>query len=625
MTFKRKKQIILLMLTTILTTSCHKEDTSFREDSFSQVESIMNKRSFYQEESIFSYNKTNEEFLGKFYKKYLDQFVNYMDSDQYENFLNLVRCINERERSNLNETFYNLHKILEDNDSEYGRGIYSAFNTRIVCEEIFSSYKLTRLYGYHNINTLKSLINNDEEFYRCLFSKDIDAFIDCIVKYTGPKSRSAIEELILQMDVYSDLVNETLDLSSLAENDNCQASELLQVYEKRLNDLMHEIITNSFEYRPDFNNTLYGRLLKDSNYTASNTYKITQDIMSDQIIVQAENAKKDYYLSIPRDYLYADYNIEELEKMMVNNIIETVYNQEESAYIDYYQKLAFNLMLNLIYPNMPNDEYLTTDQKRLKIYEILSEYFEDERDFNIFFLNLASRSETGFDRYFEIFKSQLVQKGVSYEDFERYLSLENLALKEQIIFYDYPLESGLSYYEIDNMKKEEYESFVIGMLDNDLFLNFKYLEHLKELRAILGNNNLGFSLVYGPDCRIIWKHKRIDAVGETANYVISELVEPKTMSYHNYDIIYYDIPENFENAQAVDAFYNIASKLTTRYVEGYHTSIIDNETGEEKTIFIAGEGNNKDDYESIRFMTPYKKFKNEKENNKKLTLGDTYE
>ena len=68
MTFKRKKQIILLMLTTILTTSCHKEDTSFREDSFSQVESIMNKRSFYQEESIFSYNKTNEDFLGKFYK-----------------------------------------------------------------------------------------------------------------------------------------------------------------------------------------------------------------------------------------------------------------------------------------------------------------------------------------------------------------------------------------------------------------------------------------------------------------------------------------------------------------------------------------------------------------------------
>ena len=91
-------------------------------------------------------------------------------------------------------------------------------------------------------------------------------------------------------------------------------------------------------------------------------------------------------------------------------------------------------------------------------------------------------------------------------------------------------------------------------------------------------------------------------------------------------VVYYEIPENYENGRAVDSFYNIAREFTVIDVPGLKETFYDESKNREVNGFIVSldEGLTEDtEYKPIRFMEFYHYYKDKvKDQNKELKLGE---
>jgi len=181
--------------------------------------------------------------------------------------------------------------------------------------------------------------------------------------------------------------------------------------------------------------------------------------------------------------------------------------------------------------------------------------------------------------------------------------------------------------EVRLMKESEWDPIVYRIQENYFIGSVPYEDYFADIEKCLANNDLGYELLYNPDCEYTWGNNEANVTNLDNTQVLSSLVKAKEMEYNGTNIIYYEIPENYEQALAVETFYNIDSKFINRTVNGFKTTIEDPETGEEKFVFVSGIADSLDNAEDIRFIMDYPLFIENRRNNgvKELSLGGNHE
>lgn len=615
MKLKRKKSAMLIMLSLILSTTSCKQNNSYKDDHYNTIEEIMDNNPFYQE---YDLSKTYKQKYLPFYYSYLNKFADYLDKEQYATFLKIISEMDENEIDdhNYNKTFSYLNEIMNFEKDQYGRGIYHAFNNQIIKENIdyFYDYGLNTEI-YKEINTLRSIVNNDQTFFSSLFSKDINKFIECVQKNTGMENKDLIGTLIINMDLYSDIESskEIMDI------------ELRESYGRQISNIMGILVKSKLETDPKFADTLYGKILKNSKYIKEDYIsEAFQELLENETNFHffSENYDIDYDFSLSSEYLYSHISFSELKELKVTKIIDQADKEDNSDYSD-----TMTFMIHLIDPEILIYTKNSASTIRKIMYEDLKKHFKNIEDFDEYFLifdcyplDYPLETIKIWDIYFNILNLRIKEGGITIDDFSRYTSLVNCINDHRFTSYDWNLDVKYPpIEEIKSLPKEEAEE-IVGALHHDRL--FRLDSKLTMIENTLKSNNLGYEMVYNPNCKFEYNY-RIVIVNDDSNCVISKSVEPKNGKYNGMDIIYYEIPEYFEEGRAITTFKNIEDKFTIKEVEGFKETFFDEMSQREVTGFIVKiNTNQKKEYQPIRFMEYYMHYEEKRSpQNKELTLG----
>ncbi|MDE5630881.1 MAG: hypothetical protein K2I70_04705, partial [Bacilli bacterium] len=402
------------------------------------------------------------------------------------------------------------------------------------------------------------------------------------------------------MDLYHDL----------AESEEYMDRELKKAYEARIREIIGLLIEAKCANYEEFNNSIYGRLLKESEYFNKDNYNIIPSITEDTFFIGDYSGEENYRIyEIDSKYLYEDISLEELRELKVNQIIEQSMNPRDGDYsiID-----TMKLMMSIIDVDIFNNQELPDSNAiRLAMYENLNSYFTSVDEFNTFFLKLYDTTAPSLEKYFDILIKRIEEDGISYNDFIRYLCLVNYNKTRTYtsIHFSGTYEEMQANYvpneEIRLMKESEWDPIAYRIQDNFFLGAISYKTYFENIEECLANNDLGYELLYNPDCEYTWTNNEANVTDLENTSVLSDLIAPKMMEYSGSNIIYYEIPEFYENGTAVETFYNIDSEFITRNVKGFKTTIEDRNTGEEKLVFVSGLADNIEESEPIRFMLDY--------------------
>nr|MDE6142143.1 hypothetical protein [Bacilli bacterium] len=537
--------------------------------------------------------------------------------DQYSAFIDLVQNMNKEEYRMYPNSLAYLNSMFDVTENSYGRGFFKIFNSCILSENINYDGQV-RIGGdiYNHINILIALVDNDEELFSSIFSGDINNVIECIIKNTGYKDRKAIEELILKIDLYTDLV-----LYNYYMDEKIRTS-----YEDRINEIIRLIIEAKRENYPDFGNTLYMKVLRDSIFYDKDKYMIYPGITTNTFRLKINDGKETYYTPyIDSSYLYGEDSIEKFKAIGVNNILSRSFNLEKEEY--YTVENTMQLLMSLLDSNIEFTNVENSDELRKKIYSNLSSYFSNEEEFNTFVLKLYSSNEEAFSRYFEIFIQSIEKNGITYDDFLRYQALVNYNNRRKHVSIDYQ-DQYIDSEELEKMTEEEYKDLASSREDIYFISSIDYKSYFEKIDEILAQNDLGFEILYDKDSKIEWVYGTREIIGTNNPQAISSEVLPEMMEYNGTYIIFYEFPKYYEEGLAVNVFTNIYNQTMTREIEGFKAEIIDPQTGKPRTIYVVGMGTAKDGYKSIRFMVDIATLNKNKENNQAMTpvlSGGSYE
>lgn len=605
----KKRALIMLISLALATTSCGKSEDikpSYQE----YLEEYLDEYNHYESTSKYDVNKSD---FKTFYQTFFTALLNNVGDEDYKELYSDI-AINDYNMEVILKDIYNQIPTSEDT---FGRGFFHMFSEQLR-EEVTSPYRFLRDEVYSNINTLRTLINNDEEFYNAVFSYDIDNIITCIIDNTGYQNRNLIEELILNMDSY---VNVTRLGDSMTYQDEVLASN----YKTRIREIMVTLINYKCMSDDEFTNSFYGRMLKMSNYYDGNI-NIYQELFGVRAcLVDQSNENMPYSIRISYADLYGNASLEELKEKYLENKIWDTYAQDYTRGKLDFDNIYMELLVTLLDNSALNDADRYGNSVRSLMYDNLSSFFTSEDEFNSFVLSLSENTSAAQNYFFFLFLKTLNKDEITYEDFVRYMSLANYITSHTITHVD-DLYVEAPNGDLVNMPKDEYINFISPYYESFIFENGEvdYLGYLEKMREVLKNNNLGYSMTYNPNCYISWEYGRLyPASGSTI--VVSEKYEPQQMKYNGTNIIYYEVPDAYVDGWGVEDFINYEAEYTLRRVDGIKETIIDPNTNEAKTILIVGINTDISDYEPISFATYYYYFAKNLES-KNLTLeADTHE
>jgi len=342
----------------LATTGCGKKN-DYEKEGFARIQEIMDNSEFYQEEL---FDETNEENYKPFYQNYLENFAKYMTQEQYELFLAVVIGMSDQEEYDYVNTYSKLNDMFDITPIKEGRCFFQCFNSRVMGENILFAdiNKLSKMTKH--ITTLRAIVNNDDAFFKSVYSANIDEVIDCICKNTCYENRELVEELFFKLDLYYDLV----------DSDDYMDNELKDNYEARVREIISFIIEAKCNKDENFSNSLYARFLNDSNYFNKETYYVLPSLTENTFYLQVQDAEGFYRIyEIDNKYLYEDISLEEITKLKANEIIEQGMNMNIEDY-HYSYVDTMKLLMSIIDVDIFNNQELPdSDAIRLAMYENL--------------------------------------------------------------------------------------------------------------------------------------------------------------------------------------------------------------------------------------------------------------
>lgn len=606
---KKNKKIISLILAMALSlTSCVKNESNCNEYKDNVKKIIADNGNGNPDNR----NRSIDEFFYNF----INLYGNYLNQEQYDNLIEMMSLYYMDQNISLHDnTIKLLNEMTNSYDDVFGRGLGRAFSLRLIYEGIFPSW-MYRDEVYDEFNTLRSVVNDDESFYSCLFSSDMEGLIECIETNTGlPKEQA--RELILLIDSYSD-IKSSEDYNDL---------ELKETYTTEIKRIMCKLVQSKLKKDEKFSKTILGQLLSKSEYNGNYQYNVTNNLFDDVATINGFKETFMYTFSVPSYLLKTNKTISEIKELAVYDIISKGDNENNS-----YEYDAMSFMIHLIDPNTLNKINLTPQEIRTIIYANLKEdyeMFEDSNaseltteDYDDFFLLIANGSSMVFYDYFSLFEKRLLIDGITYEDFVRFTSLANFIRENERVTIDWNYDMDYPPYdEIKRMKEDEYNKTVRSYSSNELLDGMDYKMCMGMSYDIIKDNDLGYEQLYSPNCEYSYSAGQI-IVSVPSPSVTSAEVPPSEGNFFGNTVIYYEVPENYENGRAVECFYNIERKLTMVEVPGIFKTIYDPEKGRDITIFICDiDASLNDDTPSIRFTEYYDYYK-EMVDNKKLTLEE---
>lgn len=596
----RKTALSLILAASLSLTSCAKTESNQKR----YEENIRDLIESYEEYNYEGNNYYKKETLDAFFKNYIKNYGKFLNEEQYSTIISLMQInYSGSDPFPYETTQALLNEIVSSDKNQFGRGLGRAFNLRLIYENIFPSWILDDEV-YEEFNTLRSVVNNDDEFYSCLFSSDREGLIECIQNNTGMKEEK-IRELILLFDSYSDI----------RKSEEYGDIELKDTYTKSIKELMSELVKSKLKTDEKFANTLLGQLLSKSEYNGDYKYGVTNYLFNDIASINGFKDTNMYCFSIPSYNLRLNKTISEIKSEAVCDIIKNGDNEDNS-----YEYDAMKLMIHLIDPNTLTKSNLTKEEIHRILYDNLKDEFKTIEDFDDFFLLIANGSSMIYYDYFILFEKRLKMDGITYEDFVRFTSLANFMHENEDITIDWNWDMEYPPYdEIKRMKEEEYNDVVRSFSSNWLFDGMDYKMCMGMSYDLIKDNDLGYEQLYSPNCEYAYESGKV-YVSSPSSLVVSGEVKPKEGFFFGNNVIYYEVPENYETGRAVECFYNIERKLTVIDVPGIFKTVYDPEKGHDITIFILDvNGKLDEDTPSVCFMEYYDYYQ-EKVDNKKLSL-----
>ncbi len=558
-----------------------------------QEKNVDQKDRFCQQYFNTDINQLEDDFFSF---NYLKHFASFMKEEQIESFLKIDKTADDK-------TFIGDLNELMKGDTNEGRGIYNAFNTRLFFENIGPYYSYREEY-YTVINTLRTIVANDEAFYQSLFSQDIELFIDCIVENTGIRDRALVSELVMKMDIYSDLLS----------SEEYQDEVIKKEYIARINEIVSLLFEAKCRKDDEIKRSLFAKVMRESNCMRELNYTLYQELIGNEFVFEhiGITMENSYEMKFSNEYLYnTKCTIEQMESIRVKELIKEALTRENKN-----SEEAFFLMLHLMdFSTFSEMEFLDASCIKEEMFKELKSYFASESEFDFFYLCLANRTRSVEDTYFQILEGVILRDGITYEDYIRYLSLSNFLEEHVRTHYDWATyELVMPYDEFLSISKEEARKQVYTTYSSSLFNYYTYPFLLENIEDALSQNDLGYEKIYNQEYKISCDFEGFSIQNNSIS-VLSSLVEPREGKYQGMSIIYYEIPENYEEGSAVEYYKNIEDKWTVCPVEGFKDTFYDERRGEVVTGFIISmnETLTEENKKTIRFMEYYKYYEEKKE------------
>lgn len=608
---KKNRTMIFLLVLMLATSGCRSKDevVDIKEGYEDILDDYLDNGNFYDGFTKYDINKDD---YKPFYYTYLSSAIANMTDEEYADIIHDIVDI----EYNLDVINLEIKNMLRSYGDGFGHGFYTIVLNQLG-ESSTAPMRFVNNEVYSEVNTLRSIVNNDEEFYDSLFSRDINNVIDCIWRNTKYPDRTLIEDLVLNFDQYKKV--------TIYDDASYQEQMLASTYAKRIREIMSILVQYKCEHDEAFSQTLYGNLLMNSTYYGNDSVHIYQELYGlNGSYVDTSNPSFPYYITIPSSDLFSNRSIEDVKEDILEYKMSNMYEEET-----YDLEKSFMEFLVLL-PDMNTLDGMRdpiTSKIRSLIYENLKEYFKSEDEFNSFVLSLSNNSSEAQNYYFQLFIKKLKNKKIDYTDFVRYMSLANYIADNTFARYDVDYYYDVPYEEILNMPEEEYSEYI----PHHYYLSFlfenkdvDYFGYLEQMREILKNNDLGYEITYNPNCYINWEYGRLyPKAGNTK--IVSSLVEPKKMNYAGSSIIYYEYPGYYEDGEVVETFINYNGEYTLRTIPGFKEEIIDPHTNDVKTIYIVSINGNLEDFKPAHFTTYYLYYNLKQEEEKKYTYGGSYE
>ena len=546
------------------------EDSSLK-DLLDLIQKKMKKNPYYLQE-IGSESVYSDLYLEKL-EPFLTLYYPYLGDEQIATLLYFVETqfptydLSDSYKDGVEEAWNNF----------LGRMVSREFSGHGLRESMFAVSEDTRAGSYHEryegasheLFTLFEVIMED-----VIFESDEEKMVDVICKETSIDEEKA-RRLIQLFDLYYEYqTTGTKEGYALCPD---------------LVDEMKMILTSMIEAKnesdPEFSHSVIGYILNHSKYVSEDdlTFEINRFDNDGTFLFEMDLGDyKKTTVTLPMYYLNAHMDPETIVDSAACYIIHYGYG---AAGYDHRNK-ALELLSYIVGWN--HIDYLaefdgSSNQIKNRYYQSLNQYFSSEEEFNQFLIALNSSHDDAIEKYFSIWKSQMMNGPVTFRKLLEYNSLrESITSWCSAHYSDYDeavciTEKGPDLgemYEIDDFYF--YPSEYDYMPAFDEVLDYFHAQDSSYTELISENGYLSRD----------WKtgRRRVDI---DCTFVLSQpLSVQKKEIGDGHTIYYYVKPEDCGEGSFVYAFTNVLNQRVETPILGISTMLENEETGEMEEVMI---------------------------------------
>lgn len=516
---------------------------------------------------------TYQDVYMRLIEPYLDYFYAYMNDEQIDLLIDYI----ENKFPNYDYSTTDSGKCFQIFlDSTYksdikGYGIYKALMVETSGYST-DSYKKDRHFGgcYH-FSILANLVGY-EDLLPAIFEEDSKKMVDIICSKTSIERWKA-DRLIYVFDRYYANYDSDKELSE-------ECIEEIKI-------LIASMIQSKYDTDLEFRNGLFASALMDSNYfkEGEKLELFVVDYWNDSFcFVEDSQFYGSLWVNLPYYYLNSNMDIDTVIDSAALFVIRDGYTKSEWYETKSVELLSYIVPWNKI-EYMANSN-MTMYQRKQELYECLSGYFENEREFNEFVINLGMDHIGALDKFFSIWKSQMMSGPPTISKLLDLNSLHN-----RITSYTY-LRSDLNPDSFERGSKEE-DVFLFDLADYYFTCDYDYMKHFDEVRSYFHQQDSQFTeLLSTESCSVCYQNRSwVSGERELSDTVIVPVLsKPLTLQRKEFDdgnfICYFVKPNNYLEGDFVQVFDNIENKRVDTIVPGVSVTLKNEETGEEEAVLI---------------------------------------
>jgi len=545
------------------------EDSSL-DDLLDLIQKKMNNNFFYSKEISPSAGTYGAVYMERI-RSYLGDFYPYMSDEQIAILLNFIDYrfpMADYENTDPRELFDDFIDSLFVPGTE-GYGIYWALQVdSSQYSDISRDRELHR--GIGTPFTILANVVGYENLIPAIYSENMEGVINVICHETSIDHESA-RRLIELFDCYYE------DYDKVTETKEDYLDEIKQIMEK--------IVQTKCKVDPVFRNGLFSSSLINSDYFKKDGLLFDVDYWNQTFGFQTNlDSFGISWVNLPYYYLNSNMDLDTVVDSAACFVIRDGY--EDSNNTKWYDRKPVE-MLSYIVPWNKIDYIANSDlslpQKKHELFNALSEYFEDEKEFNEFLITLDMDRPDAIKRYFTIWKSKMMSGPVTIQKLLEFTSFQNSILGKTYF-------STMDYGDYTYIEKGTSDILEDSYLNEYYFVcDYDTLSEFDEVRSYFHEQDSRFTELLS------------DSIYETRDWrtgdrklrndidfpVLSKpLILQKKDIGDGHFIYYYVKPEGYPEGKFVRVFNNVENHRVDIEVPGVSTTLENEETGEAEEVLV---------------------------------------